>query len=153
MLQGEAEDGFQLALVFHRCAVFTPSGTGTEAMGTLKHKQVKQEKNPTGDLPEPPQQDKVSDQNLCLVSLSTKSSHELNYFQNKPTAAGASWGFHASQGKRRNKIPKATAASSCRSGHMGTVWSSSSPEASLVSGNGFLSAAAASKPLFLRRKK
>lgn len=39
MLQREVEDGFQLALVFHRCVVLTPSGIETEAMGTLKQKQ------------------------------------------------------------------------------------------------------------------
>lgn len=39
MLQGEAEDGFQLTLVFHRCVVPAPSGIGTEAMGSLMQKQ------------------------------------------------------------------------------------------------------------------
>lgn len=39
MMQGEAEDGFQFVLVFHRYVVFTPSRIGTEAMGTLKQRQ------------------------------------------------------------------------------------------------------------------
>lgn len=39
MLQGEAENGVQVVLVFHRCVVFIPSEIGTEAMGTLTQRQ------------------------------------------------------------------------------------------------------------------
>lgn len=81
-------------------------------------------------------QDKASSKTLCLVlllSLSTKSSHELNCFQNKSAAAaGAGWGFHLPPGKQRNKSHKATITFSCRCGHTGTAQPSSSPGASLV---------------------
>lgn len=124
MLQGEVEDGFQLALVFHRCVVLTPSGID-RGYGHLeaKNKEETRKKSCRRPSSATSTQGKVSDKNLCLVSLltlPTKPSHELNHFQNKPTAAGAGWGFHSFPGKRRNKIPKATAA--FRSGHTGTVW-------------------------------
>lgn len=95
----------------------------------------KQERNPAGDLPEPPQHRRKCQIKTCVWSccLPYQPSHELNHVQNKPSAAGAGWGFYSSPGKRRNKSPKVAAASSCRSGHMGTVWSSSSPGTTLVS--------------------
>lgn len=74
----------------------------------------------------------------CIWSccLPCHPSHEPNRFQNQSAAAGAGWGFHSSSVEGRNKSPKATAAFTCRTGHMGIVWLSPSPGASLVSESG-----------------